>query len=116
MRRREFLSALSGAAVTWPLAAGAQRAERLRRVGLILGGRESDPQMQARIRALREGLAMHGWIEGRDYCFEVRWSAAGPEGERSQVDELLALAPDVGGTWRPGRCSGECPLLAKADA
>jgi hypothetical protein len=66
LKRREFIGLVSGAAVTWPLVANAQRAERLRRVGLIFIGRESDPQLQARIRALREGLATHGWVEGRN--------------------------------------------------
>jgi putative tryptophan/tyrosine transport system substrate-binding protein len=80
MRRREFITLLGGAAAAWPLAALAQRAEQPRRVGLIFIGRESDPQMQARIRALREGLATHGWIEGRHAV---------------RATELIALAPDV---------------------
>jgi len=95
LKRREFITLLGGAAVAWPLVARAQQGERMRRVGLIFIGRESDPQMQARIRALREGLATHGWIEGRHYRFDIRWSAADPEAERSQVTELVALAPDV---------------------
>src|SRR5262249_58849472 len=50
-------------------------------------------QAQARIRDL--GGATRGWIEGRHYRFDVRWSAADLEAERSQVTELVALAPDV---------------------
>jgi putative tryptophan/tyrosine transport system substrate-binding protein len=102
MNRRAFMSLLGGAAapsLLWPPAAQAQaqaqRDGRMRRIGLIFVGRESDPQQQARIRALREGLATHGWIEGRNYRFDVRWSAANPEAERSQATELVALALDV---------------------
>jgi putative ABC transport system substrate-binding protein len=94
MKRREFITLIGGAAA-WPLSAHAQQRERMRRIGLIFLGHEGDPQLQARIRALREALATHGWIEGRDYRFDVRWSTTGPEGELSQVAELVALAPDV---------------------
>ena len=61
IRRREFITLLSGAAA-WPLAARAQQAERVRRIGALFGG--ATDRAQSVIAAFRERLAMLGWIEG----------------------------------------------------
>jgi putative tryptophan/tyrosine transport system substrate-binding protein len=63
MRRREFITLLGGAAASplaWPLAARAQKAERIRRIGVLLAA-ESDPLGQQRFAALRAGLQELGW-------------------------------------------------------
>jgi ABC transporter substrate binding protein len=55
MRRREFITLLGGAAVAWPLAARAQQAERMRRIGLLVGLAD-DREGQARVTAFKQGL------------------------------------------------------------
>jgi hypothetical protein len=72
--RRQFISALGGAAASWPLAAQAQQTERMRWTGVLMGDAETDPEGQRRIAAFRQGLAALGWSEGRNIRFEYRWS------------------------------------------
>ena len=64
--RRELLAALGGAAVAWPLAARAQQPSRMRRIGVLMGLSESDPEAQSRIAAFRKTLQGLGWTEGRN--------------------------------------------------
>ena len=66
MRRREFITLLGGAAVAWPLAARAQQGERMRRIDVLMGLSESDPEAQSRIAAFRKMLQGLGWTEGRN--------------------------------------------------
>jgi putative ABC transport system substrate-binding protein len=94
MRRREFIATLGGAAA-WPVAARAQQGARIRRIGIILSGREVDKEMQARVAALREGLKGLGWIEGRGYQFEFRWPGIDPERIETAAVEMQQTLPDV---------------------
>jgi Histidine kinase-, DNA gyrase B-, and HSP90-like ATPase len=73
MRRREFITLASSAAIAWPLAARAQQAERVRRIGVI--GGVNDPLNQARYAAFIQGLQQLGWTEGRNVHIDVRLSA-----------------------------------------
>jgi putative ABC transport system substrate-binding protein len=74
MRRREFITLLGGAAV-WPLAARAQQGARMRRVGILVGAASDDPDAQANIAALHQGLQEAGWVIGSNLRVDVRWSA-----------------------------------------
>ena len=66
MKRREFIALLGGAAA-WPLAARAQpTTERVRRIGVLMSTTADDPEGQARIAALHQGLQEWGWTLGRN--------------------------------------------------
>ena len=95
MKRREFITLLSGAAAAWPLAARAQQPERVRRIGVLMNLTESDSEGQARIAAFREGLGKLGWTEGREVQIEYRWTGGDPDRARAYAAELVKLKPDV---------------------
>jgi putative ABC transport system substrate-binding protein len=95
IRRRDFIIGL-GAAAAWPVAARAQQRERMRRVGILFGGfAADDPEGQARMTALLQGLAQLGWIDGRNLRIEYRYALGDAEHVRRYAAELVALAPDV---------------------
>jgi len=93
IERRKFLATLGGAAA-WPLAARAQQGERMRRIGLLMGAAD-DPEGQARVTALKQGLQDLGWTDGRNIQIETRFGGADAGRIRDQAAELVALAPDV---------------------
>jgi putative ABC transport system substrate-binding protein len=95
MRRRDFISLLSGAAVSWPLAARAQQGERMRRIGVLMNLAADDPEGQTRITAFVQGLQQLGWTEGHNVRIDYRWGAGDAEHFRRYAAELVALAPDV---------------------
>ena len=70
--RREFITLLGGAAA-WPLAAGAQQAERVRRIGVLMGI-ANDSEGQARMAVFRKTMESLGWIEGRNLQLDYRWA------------------------------------------
>jgi putative ABC transport system substrate-binding protein len=94
MRRREFISLIGGAAVTWPLVARAQQGERMRRIGVLLPAAADDPVFQARVGAFLQALALLGWTIGRNVRIDTRWATTAAE-MRRHAAELAALAPDV---------------------
>jgi putative ABC transport system substrate-binding protein len=94
LKRREFITLLSGATVAWPLAARAQQSGRVRRIGVLMHLAADDPEGQARHAAFLQGLQQVGWSAGRNVRIDTRWAAS--EADRRQfAGELVALAPDV---------------------
>jgi putative ABC transport system substrate-binding protein len=84
MRRRDFITLLSGTAVTWPLAAGAQGAMPV--VGFVnLGFADASADQ---LRAFRKGLSETGYAEGQNVMVEYHWL-------EGQVDRLPAVMADL---------------------
>jgi putative ABC transport system substrate-binding protein len=100
MRRREFIAGL-GSAAAWPVVARAQQREGVRRIGVLIGGDENDPVINAWVSAFTQVLAGFGWIDGRNVGMDFRWG--GNDTNRIQVlaKEFVRLHPDIivtGGT------------------
>jgi putative tryptophan/tyrosine transport system substrate-binding protein len=76
--RREFVTLIGGAAA-WSLAARAQQAAGMRRIGVLTAFAENDAEAQANITAFRQSLEKVGWIEGRNLAIDYRWGDADPE-------------------------------------
>ena len=94
MRRREFIGLVGGAAA-WPMLSRAQETERMRRVGALIGGAETDPEFQARVAAFRQNLEKLGWSEWKNIRIDYRFTAASRERTESFAKELVALQPEV---------------------
>jgi ABC-type uncharacterized transport system substrate-binding protein len=95
MKRREFLGVLGGAVVAWPHAASAQPSGRMRTIGILVASTASEPEHQARLAAVLQGLEQLGWAEGRNVRIDIRWATADADAIRRHAAELAALAPDV---------------------
>ena len=94
MRRREFLSVL-GAAAAWPLAARAQQTDRVRRIGVLMGYDEADPEAKALLSEFTQGLSELGWTDGRNLRVDVRWAPGRTDLMHTFAKELVNLQPDV---------------------
>jgi ABC-type uncharacterized transport system substrate-binding protein len=94
VRRREFITIVGGASAMWPLAARAEPADRLRRIG-VLHGASDDAVTQASIAAFLQGLLELGWIDGSTVRIDYRWAAGNADNIRKYVAELTAIGPDV---------------------
>src|SRR5580692_9875958 len=91
MRRRDFIAGLSAMA-TWPLAA---RAERMRRIGALIGFAENDPATQRRVATFLKELADLGWASGRNVTIDLRYGAGDAAKNAAFAKELVGLNPDV---------------------
>src|SRR5262245_49953577 len=94
MRRREFIALVGGAAM-WPLAARAQQGDRVRRIGLLMGGDENDPVWKTRLSAFTQALAHLGWTDGGNVRIDLRWGGSDNNRIRALAQELVGLQPDI---------------------
>jgi putative tryptophan/tyrosine transport system substrate-binding protein len=95
MGRREFITLLGSAAAAWPLTLRAQQSDRMRRIGVLLPDSENNPEVQARLAALKPRLQDLGWTNGRNVRFDYRFTGGNDERIRIGAGELVAIAPDV---------------------
>ena len=93
IRRREFITLVGGAAV-WPLAARTQQGERVRRIGVLTAGDESDPLSKSNVAAFTQALAGLGWTHGRNMRTDLRWGGA-------DINRMVALAQELVGLQLP---------------
>jgi len=93
-KRREFIAGL-GSAAAWPLAARAQQAERVRRIGVLIPGDENDPDQKRALSAFTQGLADLGWTDGRNVRIDLRWRRGDTNRLQALAKELVGLQPDI---------------------
>jgi ABC-type uncharacterized transport system substrate-binding protein len=89
MTRRTFLCGLTLGTLAAPLAAEAQQAMKVYRVGVL--GNENNPPWDG----FRQGLRDLGYVEGRNLSMEWRWSEGKPDRFPALAVELVALRPDI---------------------
>jgi ABC-type uncharacterized transport system substrate-binding protein len=93
MRRREFITLVGGTAIAWPLVVRGE--QRIRRIGVLMSGAESDPQYKSWFTAFVQRLQELGWTEGRNILIDDRWAAADQDRIRAFAAELVGLRPDL---------------------
>jgi putative ABC transport system substrate-binding protein len=94
LRRREFIATLGGAAA-WPLVVRAQQGDRMRRIGVLIGLDENDPEGERRYSAFTQALADLGWTQGRNLQTDFRWSGSDVNEIPALAQELVGLQPDI---------------------
>lgn len=112
MRRREFITLLGSAAAAWPLATHAQQSEKPRLIGVLMATTSDEPDSQAHLAALYQGLQEAGWRVGTNVHLEVRWSGGDVARLHKYAAELVALGCDVLSSLVRGRLSSPCVASA----
>jgi len=93
MRRRDFIKGIAGSATGWPLAAHAQQASKIARIG-FLGSTFASP-WGSRVEAFRSGLRDLGYVEGDNIAIEFRWAEEKYDRLADLAAELVRLKVDV---------------------
>ena len=93
MKRRELITLLGGAALTWPLAARGQQTERVRRIAILMNVDEAE--QRADYETFLQALQQLGWIDGQNVRVETRWAGGSASDLRKSASDMVALAPDV---------------------
>src|SRR3974390_2507477 len=94
MRRREFITLISGAVTSRPLAAFGQRGQRVRRIGVLIPF-HADSETQPLLPAFTQRFKELGWTEGDNVHIDYRFTDGNPERTRAASAELVGLSPDV---------------------
>jgi putative tryptophan/tyrosine transport system substrate-binding protein len=93
VKRREFIAMVGGATAAWPLAARAQQAGKIYRIGFLA----NDPTIPAQPagKAFVDGLRESGFVEGKNFIVERRFAEGRIEQYDFLVSELINLGVDV---------------------
>jgi putative tryptophan/tyrosine transport system substrate-binding protein len=91
MKRREFISLLGGAAVSWPLAASAQQPTQLAKIGFLRAAAPNEREFNA----FRGGLRALGYVEGRNIVIEQRYASGAYDRVPELAADLVHLNMDV---------------------
>jgi len=94
MRRRRFIQGVTAFAA-WPLMARAQQGESVRRIGVLMGPGESDPEAQSEITVFRQALRDRGWVGGHNVRIAYRWADGDVNRMQTFARELITLQPDA---------------------
>jgi len=94
MKRRTFIAGL-GSAASWPVLARAQQGDRVRRIGVLIGFDENDPEVKLRQSAFMQALADLGWNDGRNIRVDLRWAGGDTNRMQALAQELVGLQPDI---------------------
>jgi putative tryptophan/tyrosine transport system substrate-binding protein len=97
MKRRAFITLVGGmaAGLLAPHDAIAQPSDRIRQIALLSGFAATDPEAQARVAALHQGLKELGWLEGRNLSIDFRRGTGERDQMRAFARELIELRPDL---------------------
>jgi putative tryptophan/tyrosine transport system substrate-binding protein len=93
VRRRAFITLLSGAAAAWPLSARTQQSGNSATIGLLWPG--DAPPASPRMESFRQGLRALGLVDGQNVAIELRYAQRGPEQLPELAAELIRLKVDV---------------------
>src|SRR5262245_24635277 len=100
MRRRDFITVLGGTAAAWPLAARAQQpGDRVRRIGVLIGGDENESVLKTFPSAFTQALAHLGWTDGGNVRIDLPSHVA-------ESNRIRALAQELGGLQRAAILTG----------
>ena len=95
MTRRKLITLLGGLAAAPVVQPFVARADKTRRIGVLMNLRSDDPEGQNRLAAFVQALQKFGWTEGSNIHTDVRWAGDDADLSRRYAEELVALAPDV---------------------
>src|SRR5262245_27634045 len=94
MRRRDFIALAAGIMLARPLAALAQRGDRVRRIAVLMSSAEDDPEGRTRASAFLQGLRDLGW-SGHNLRIEWRWAGGDVGRIRAYAGELAELGLEL---------------------
>src|SRR5215471_3902597 len=94
LKRREFITLIGGAAMTWPRTLAAQGVGA-RRIGVLMELAADEPQARSNAAAFQRALYKLGWSQGSNLAIDYRWAPDDPVLVWKYAKELVELRPEV---------------------